>query len=139
MLKGPSGSTVQTSIPSNVPDYLEGWEEDFTVPTQFSERTMGVLSSGVMSKSARAEIIQATSAKMLNFCKYPTAHQCNIIAKKISTHLLNGKKDSTGTGFVSHMLFKSLSTYDYTLGIVGKGLGNSVPQHPTQATFFYWT
>jgi len=139
-LKGLSGSSVQTSIPSNVPDYLEGWEEDFSVPTQFSERTMGVLSSGLMSKSARAEIVQATTAKMLNFCKYPTAQQYNIVAKKIVNSLLNGKKDSTGTGFVSRMLFKVFSTYDSMAGIMGKGFGNSVPQHSTQATFFfYWT
>ncbi|XP_065893396.1 uncharacterized protein [Dysidea avara] len=95
------GPSVQASITSNVPDYLEGWEENFTAPTQFSERTMGVLSSGLMSKSARAEITQATTAKMLNFCKYPTADQYNIVAKKIVTNLLNGKKDSTGTGFGS--------------------------------------
>ena len=110
---------MQASITSNVPDYLEGWEENFTAPTQFSERTMGVLSSGLMSKSARAEITQATTAKMLNFCKYPTADQYNIVAKKIVTNLLNGKKDSTGTGFVSCMLFILLYTYNYMVGIVG--------------------
>ena len=37
-------------ISSNVPNRAEGWEDDFKVPTQFSQSTMAVLASGQMTK-----------------------------------------------------------------------------------------
>ena len=92
---------VRASIPSNVPDRAEGWEDDFKVPTQFSQCTMAVLESGRMTKSAKAEIVQTTISKMLNFCKYPTTAQQDVIAKKITADIMHGRKDSTGSGFVS--------------------------------------
>ena len=92
---------VRTCIPSNVPDRAEGWEDDFKVPTQFSQCTMAVLASGKMTKSAKAEIVQATVSKMLNYCKYPTTAQQEVIAKKITAVVMHGRKDSTGSGFVS--------------------------------------
>ena len=84
-----------------MPDRAEGWEDDFKVPTQFSQSTMAVLASGQMTKSARAEITQATVSKMLNFCKYPTTNRHEVIGKKIVADILHGRKDSTGSGFVS--------------------------------------
>ena len=92
---------VKTSIPSNVPDRAEGWEDNFKVPTQFSQSTMAVLASGKITKFARAEIIQTTVSKMLNFCKYLTTSQHEVIGKKITADLLHGRKDSTGSGSVS--------------------------------------
>lgn len=88
-------------VHSNVPEYAEGWEEDFIVPKQFSEKTMYVLQSGKMTKSARAEIVQMTASKMLNCCKYPTTQQCNEIGRKIFRDVLHGKDDTTGDGYVS--------------------------------------
>ena len=43
---------------SNVPDTLNGWEDDFIIPTQFSEKTMAAISTGNVTSSARAEIVQ---------------------------------------------------------------------------------
>ena len=71
------------------------------MPTQFSEATMEVLTSGSMSKSARREIVQMTASKMLNYCKYPTSQQYNEVGRKIVNHLLQGKKDTSGSGYVS--------------------------------------
>ena len=89
-------------ISSNVPNRAEGWEDDFKVPTQFSQSTMAVLASGQMTKSARTEIVQATPSKMLNFCKYPTTPQHEVIRKKIVANILHGRKDTTESGYVSH-------------------------------------
>ena len=89
------------TIMSTVPNYLDGWEEDFRIPTQFSEATMQVLTSRSMSKSARKEIVQMTASKMLNYCKYPSEIQYHEVGKKIVNGLLHGKKDSSGSGYVS--------------------------------------
>ena len=93
---------VKTCILSNVPDRAEGWEDDFKVPTQFSQSTMAVLASGQMTKSAKTEIVQVTASKMLNFCKYPKTPQHEVIGKKIVADILHGRKDTTGSGYVSH-------------------------------------
>ena len=92
-----------------------GWEEDFVVPTQFSERTMATLHSGNMTKSARTEIIQMTVAKMLGHCKYPTLEQYEEVARKIFKHVLKGKGDTLGCGYVSYCMvaisFNSIILY----------------------------
>ena len=69
--------------------------------TQFSQCTMAVLASGKITKSAKAEIVQTTVSKMLNFCKYPTTAQQEVIAKKITADIMHGRRDSTASGFVS--------------------------------------
>ena len=90
-------------MPSNVPDTLNGWEEEFVVPSQFSERTMGSISSGNITSSARAEIVQMTVAKMLSYCKYPTAVQYETVARNIVHTILKGKGDRLGSGHVSFL------------------------------------
>lgn len=90
-----------TQFTSNVPISKEGWEDDFVIPTQFSQRTMTALATGTMTSSARAEIVQMTAGKMLNMCQYPTRDQYNVIARKIVKELLHGRGDTFGTGHVS--------------------------------------
>ena len=89
---------------SDVPDTLNGWEEEFTVPSQFSERTMASLSSGNITSSARAEIIQMTVGKMLSYCKYPTALQYETVARNIVATILKGKGDRIGSGHVGYFV-----------------------------------
>ena len=89
-------------MPSNVPDTLNGWEEEFVVPSQFSERTMTSISSGNTTSSARAEITQMTVAKMLSYCKYPSAIQYETVARNIVTAVLKGKGDRIGSGHVQY-------------------------------------
>ena len=86
-------------IPS-VPDHLEGWEDDFVVPTQFSNATMCSLSSGKLSSSARREIVQQVAAKMLSYCKYPTSRQFETVASKFVKGMLKGKGDTLGNDYV---------------------------------------
>ena len=94
-------ATSSKTIMSTVPNYLDGWEEDFRIPSQFFEGSMQILTSRSMSKSARKEIVQMTASKMLNFCKYPSEIQYHKVGKKIMNGLLHGKKDSSGSGYVS--------------------------------------
>ena len=93
-------------MPSSVPDTLNGWEEEFVVPSQFSERTMASISSGNITTSARNEIIQMTAAKMLSYCKYPMALQYETIARNIVATILKGKGDRIGSGHVSFVFIK---------------------------------
>ena len=86
---------------SNVPDSLNGWEDDFVVPSQFSEATMLAIGNENLTSEARAETVQMTSAKMLSYCKYPTTSQYEVVASKIVNSLLKGKGDSILNGYVS--------------------------------------
>ena len=86
---------------STVPDLLNGWEDDFIVPTQFSEKTMAAISTGNLTSSARAEIVQMSAAKMLSYCKYPSSIQYETVASKIVAKVLKGKGDTFGSGHVS--------------------------------------
>ena len=66
---------VKMEILSEVPARLEGWEDAFQIPTQYSERTMLALTKKQLNSSARSEIVQGISAKIFNHCKYPTSSQ----------------------------------------------------------------
>ena len=62
---------------------------------------MAMLASGKITKLAKAKIVQATILIMLNYCKYPTTSQQEVIAKKITAVIMHGRKDSMGSRFVS--------------------------------------
>ena len=100
-------------MPPNVPDTLNGWEEGFVVPSQFSERTMASISSGNITSSARNEIIQMIVAKMLSYCKYPTAIQYETVARNIVATVLKGKGDRIGSGHVSFVCIKCANYYTF--------------------------
>ena len=76
-------SITQTSTLSDVPDYADGWENDFIIPSQYSENTMAALRSKRIGDKHRHEIVQEICSRMINFCKYPTSKQCNIVAAKL--------------------------------------------------------
>lgn len=87
-------------IVSTVPDRLEGWEDAFQVPTQYSESSMLAISKAELTSSTRREIVQSVASKMLNHCKYPTTDQIGVVASKI-VGTIKGSRDSLGTGHVS--------------------------------------
>ncbi len=94
------GAVFDVQIISTVPDRLEGWEEVFEVPTQYSESSMLAISKGELTSSARREIVQSVASKMLNKCKYPTSEQIDVVASKIVAKI-KGSRDGLGTGHVS--------------------------------------
>ena len=93
-----SASQISPGLIHGVPDRLEGWEDDFTVPKQFSDVVMVALTTGRVSSNVRAQIIQDVATKMLSYCKYPTATQ-SVAHKLISQFPM--LKDSIGIGHVS--------------------------------------
>ena len=82
-----STSTAQVSQEltqkSDVPDFADGWENDFIIPSQYSEDTMAALRSKRIGDKHRHEIVQEICSRMINFCKYPTTKQRNIVAAKL--------------------------------------------------------
>ena len=83
----------------SVPDRLPGWEDNFVVPRQYSQRVMTELTIGKVTGTTRRSIIQDVASKCLNYCKYPSTHQIDTIASKIvSTFPVLA--DTIGTGHV---------------------------------------
>ena len=95
-----SASQISPGLIHGVPDRLEGWEDDFTVPKQFSGVVMVALTTGRVSSNVRAQIIQDVATKMLSYCKYPTATQYETVAHKLISQFPM-LKDSIGIGHVS--------------------------------------
>ena len=99
------GAVFDIQIISTVPDRLDGWEETFDVPTQYSESSMLAISKGELTSSARREIVQSVASKMLNNCKYPTTDQIDVVASKIVE--IKGSCDNLGTGHVRSSMTSS--------------------------------
>lgn len=100
------GAVFDIQIISTVPDRLDGWEETFDVPTQYSESSMLAISKGELTSSARREIVQSVASKMLNNCKYPTTDQIDVVASKI-VEKIKGSRDYLGTGHVRSSMTSS--------------------------------
>ena len=69
---------------SGVPNYAEGWENDFIIPSQYSEDTMAALRNKKIGDKHRHEIVQEICSRMINVCKYPTSKQRKIVATKLT-------------------------------------------------------
>ena len=76
---------IQASVSSlsDVPSYAEGWENDFIIPSQYSEDTMAALRNKRIGDKHRYEIVQEICSRIINICKYPTGKQRNIVAAKL--------------------------------------------------------
>ena len=84
----------------SVPDHLTGWEDDFSVPKQYSEVVMAELTTGQVTDTTIRAIVQDVAVKCLNYCKYRSNNQIQVVASKIvSTFPIF--KDTIGTGSVS--------------------------------------
>ena len=104
--------SLQTKVISNVPDRLDGWEDQFEIPLQYSVATMCCISTGKLTSAARREIVQAVTSKLMNYCKYPTGRQIEVIASKL-VERINGAKDALGTGYVRLELIVTRSPLPY--------------------------
>ena len=65
---------------------------------------MTELTTGCITHITRRAIVQDVAAKCLNYCKYPTSQQVEVIASKIVTEfpILT---DKLGTGHVSYFSY----------------------------------
>lgn len=95
----PKSQHISPGIIQGVPDRAEGWEDDFTVPKQYSGTVMAALTNGCISSNVHSQIVQDVATKMLSFCKYPSPTQYETVAYKLVTSypIL---KDSMGPGHV---------------------------------------
>lgn len=82
-----------------VPDRLPGWEEEFVVPKQYSDIVMGELTTNQVTSTTRRAVVKDVAAKCLNYCKYPTSEQLQVVASKIVATFPN-LADTLGTGHV---------------------------------------
>lgn len=91
--------TLPVQVVTQVPDHIDGWEDNFEIPVQFSTSTMAAITKKQLNSTARREIVQATASKIMNVCRYPTMQQVNVVASKIVGYI--GVKDTFGVGYVS--------------------------------------
>ena len=72
----------------------------FEVPTSYSFKTMKAIRSGVVTKTARVEIIAALHTRMLQLADYPTPQDYKLVCQKlVSVYPTLG--DCNGSGYVS--------------------------------------
>ena len=70
------------------------------MPTAFSSKTEAAISSGIVAKKCRIEIIQAISTTMLVHTKEPTGEQYNTVCEKL-IDTFPKLRDDLGNGYVS--------------------------------------
>ncbi len=73
---------------------------------------MACISKGELNTHARREIIQSVTHKMLNYCKYPSKKQREVVASRI-VETINGSRDALGISYVSFLL--NVAKYDKVL------------------------
>ena len=94
------GATVTPDVMQGVPDRLDGWEEEFAVPKQYSGGVMAALTTGRVTSNVRSQIVQNVATKMRSYCKYPTPEQYERVAQKL-VESFPTLKDSMGLGHIS--------------------------------------
>lgn len=65
---------------------------------------MQAITLGEFNDSARNEIVRSIVERMLNYCRYPTLKQKEVISSKI-VHTFKGSKDTLGVGYVSNLCY----------------------------------
>ena len=76
------------------------WAHTFEVPKRFSFKTMEAITTGIITKNARIEIINAMHTRMLQYVDYPTPEQYKIVCWKL-VQKYTTLQDKIGTGIVS--------------------------------------
>ena len=89
-----------TDIAQGVPDRLEGWENEFSIPKQYSGTVMIAFTNARIITNVRAQIVQDVATKMMSYCKYPSTGQYETVAITLVT-AFPILKDSMGPAHVS--------------------------------------
>lgn len=76
---------------------MEGWENEFVIPKQYSGTVMIALTNVRITTNVRAQIVQDVATKMMSYCKYPSTDQYETVAIKLVT-AFPILKDSMGPG-----------------------------------------
>ena len=79
----------------------EQWHLHFQIPSHFSTRTEEAITTGLLTKGTRIEIIQSIAAAMKVHTKNPTSIQYNLVCQKLIEKYLTLKDTIGTTGYVS--------------------------------------
>ena len=86
------------------PKGAEDWHHTFTVPRNFSARTMAALKSGdkmTITGAVRSEIVSALATLIMVHTSYPTPEQYTTVCQKLVEEF-NILQDGFRCGYVSH-------------------------------------
>ena len=79
---------------------LSTWLPSFEIPEKFSRTTMEALTTGIVSKRARSEIVNVVAHKVLEHTERPTSEEYTTVSRMlINKH--PKLKDTIGNGYVS--------------------------------------
>ena len=87
------------------------WHLTFEVPSAFSVSTERAISTGVLLKKHRTEIVQSMSMSMLVYTKSPTSEQYTKVCEKLIEKYPTLKDDVGTSGFVSSTLILCVYLY----------------------------
>ena len=79
------------------------WVNSFDVPSEYSHRTKQLIRSGVLTKTARCEIIAAIATRMVQHTRYPTSHEYQTVCKML-IQKYPSIQDPVGNGYDSKVL-----------------------------------
>ena len=90
------------STPKRITD-SDDWLKSFTLPIQFSVRTMTAITSenGIVTQKSRTEIIQTLAGEIWRHTKYPSSNAYNIVCTRLITKFPN-LADDDEPGYVSN-------------------------------------
>ena len=75
------------------------WAEGLALPTRFSTPTTKAIETGVLTKSARVEIVHSVATLMLMHTSRPTPHDLDTVSRLIEKH--PKLRDTVDKGYVS--------------------------------------
>ena len=76
------------------------WADVLVLPTRFSRATTMAVETGVLTKSARVEIVDSLATLILTHTSRPTPHDLTIICQRL-TEMYPKLKDMLDNGYVS--------------------------------------
>lgn len=71
--------------PKPISDNSDDWLKSFTLPIQFSVRTMTAITSqkGIITQKCRTEIIQTLAGEIWRHTKYPSSNAYNVVCARL--------------------------------------------------------
>lgn len=88
----------------------ENWLDSFEIPLQFSFKTKQAIETGVLTKVARVEVINAVATHLVQYTRTPTPHEYQTVCKKLIRRYPT-LEDPIGNGYVSIQLCMYVHVY----------------------------
>ena len=98
-----AGTSKTAHCSGVIPQSAESWHHTFTIPKNFSARTMAALRSGdkmTITGAVRCEIVSALATLIMVHTNYPTPEQYTTVCEKLVEEYAI-LQDGFGCGYVS--------------------------------------